>query len=291
MVPVVVCYLLVLKIAPFEKPPGLRARDLVLIALPAIAFGIFEIYSFATTGSSITVDTLDTFAGRPIDDPIRISILVAFNIGVALVCLALASGICLLLQKSRAGLLLFVWAVVPPLILAALNPFVFTVDRYVFATLPSWIILGAIAVHELCSQAQGRLKLLAAAVLFLLVADATGENLMYYQINDGNRLDWRKAFQHVQDMKEEDDIIVSAVPEVGTYYTGEQVLALGDIEPGTILSGKDRYWFVIDSQHSWWAGRQKIWVEENCTLLEFQYLRVRETFDLSIYVCDPDRRS
>jgi hypothetical protein len=196
-----------------------------------------------------------------------------------------------MLQKSRAGLLLSVGAVVPPLVLAALNPFVFTVDRYVFVTLPSWIALSAIAVHELYRQTQGRLRLLAAAVLLLLVADAAGEQLMYYQLNHGNRLDWRRAFHYVQAMKEEEDIIVSAVPEVGSYYTGEEVVPLGDIEPDTILTSEHRHWFVIDSQHSWWSGRQKLWVEENCTLLGFQYLRVRKTSDLSIYRCDPLKRS
>jgi hypothetical protein len=289
MVPVVVCYLLLLGILQFDRPPGLRARNLLLISLPAIAFGLWEIYEFSTTGSSKLAYATDVVAGKPIDDPIRISILVIFNIGIPLACLAFAGSIYLLSKRSRAGLFLSVWAALPPLILAALNPFVFTVDRYVFVTLPSWIILGAITVHESCCQAQGRLKLLAAAVLFLLVCDAAGENLMYYQINNGNRLEWNEAFKHVQDMKEDDDIIVSAVPEVGTYYTDENVLPLEDFEPDTFLTSRDRYWFVIDSQHSWWSGRQKVWVEENCTLVEFQYLRVREAYDLSIYLCDPTR--
>jgi len=260
---------------------------LVFILLPAVAFGLLEVFRFVTSGTSILADTLEDFAGRPVDSPIRILILLVFNIGVPLVCLAFAGGIYQLTQKSRVGLFFFVWAVVPPIILAALNPFVFTVDRYVFLTLPSWIVLGALAVHELYCRTQGRLRLLAIAVLFLLVADAAGEHLMYYQINNGNRLDWGKAFKYVLEMKEEGDIIVSAVPEVGAYYTGVNVLPLGDIEPDTILAGKQKYWFVIDSQHSWWSGKQKIWVEENCVLLGFQYLRVRETFDLSIYLCDP----
>jgi mannosyltransferase len=289
MVPVVVCYLPLLKILQFDRPLGFRVRNLVLISLPAAAFSVLEVYRFAATDDSILVHAANVFAGKPIDNPIKISILVALNIGVPLVCLSFAGGIYLLWQKSRRGLFLFVWAVVPPIILAALNPFVFTVERFVFVTLPAWVVLGAVAVHELWCQTQGRLKLLAAAVLFLLIADAAGENLMYYQINRGNRLDWGRAFQHVQDLKEEGDIVVSAVPEVGTYYMGEKVVALEDTEPDMILAGKNRYWFVIDSQHSWWAGRQKTWVEENCTLLYFQYLRVRETFDLSIYLCDPAR--
>ncbi len=287
IVPVAVCYLVLLRVLRFDTPPGLRVRNLVIVSSPAIAFGILEAYRFASSGSSMLSDEVAIFGGRPVDNPVRLSILVIFNIGVPLACLACAAGINALMQKSRVGLFLFVSAVVPPLVLAALNPFFFTVDRYVFVALPSWITLGAMAVHELYRRTQGRLRLLAASIPLLLLAGAAGENLMYYQINQGNRLDWRAAFQFIQEQKEDGDITVSAVPEVGTYYTGEEVLPLEDVEPDAIAAGKDRYWVVVDSQHSWWAGRQKIWVEENCTLLRFQYLRVRETFDLSIYRCDP----
>jgi mannosyltransferase len=289
MAPVVISYLLLLPRLPFDRPKGLQVRNLVILSAPVVALGILELVRFATSGTSMLLGEAAVFAGRAIDNPIRLSILVAFSIGVPLVCLALAGGAYLLLQKSRIGLLLTLSALVPPVILAALNPFFFTVDRYVFVTLPSWIILGAFAVHELWRRAQGASRLLAAAVLLLLVADAGGQHLMYYQINHGDRLDWAQGFRHVQAAKLDQDIVVSAVPEVGTYYMGEEVLALEDIEPMAIVTGQSRYWFVIDSQHSWWAGRQKTWVEQNCTLLEFQYLRVRETFDLRIYLCDPAR--
>jgi hypothetical protein len=285
--PVVVCYLLLLRVLRFDRPPGLRVRNLVLVSMPALAFGLWELSAWVATGTTVLGDSLDVFAGHSIDDPIRLSILVAFSIGVPLVCLAIAGGIHLLRQRSRAGLLLTIGAVVPPLILAALNPFVFTVARYVLVSLPCWILLGTVGVHELYQLAPSRLKLLPAAVLLVLLADAAGAHLMYYYINTGNRLDWRGAFRYVQEIKGEADIVVSAVPEVGIYYTGEEVLPLADIEPDTVLTGNTKHWFVIDSQHSWWSGRQKVWVEQNCTLLKFQYLRVRETFDLSIYLCDP----
>lgn len=291
LVPVIACYLLALKLLAFESPPGLRLKKLFLLLLPAIAFGLFEIYSLMISGSSITTDTLDTFGGNAIDSPIRILILIAFNIGIPLATLAPFSGIYLIAQKSRPGLLLFVGAVVPPLLLAAANPFMFTVDRYVFLTLPCWLILGAIAVQELFSRSQSLGRVFALGVLALLLTDAAGEHLMYYAINHGNRPNWREAFAYIQARKQDDDVVVSAVDNVGTYYLQEDVLWLGDIEPETITQGNHRYWFVIDSENGWWSGREKRWVEANADLLEAWYLRTRENMHLRVYLYDPARRA
>lgn len=291
LVPVVGCYLLFLKILPFEKPPGLRARNLILLLLPGIAIGIIEVYKFVVTGLSPLTSTINTFIGRPIDSPIRILTLIVFNVGVPLLSLALFAGIYLLLQKSRTGLFFLIGALVPPLLLAALNPFFFTVDRYVFVTLPSWIILGAIAVKEMYCRVQGHGKILAAGVLFLLLADAAGSHLMYYQINHGNRPDWRGAFAYIQERRVDGDVIVSAVANVGTYYTGEEVTWLGDIDVDTITRGNKRYWFVIDSENGWWSGKEKRWVEEHSELVEAWYLRTRENMHLRVYLFDPERSS
>jgi hypothetical protein len=287
----VVCYLLILKILPFGKPPGLRLRNLSILLLPVVAFCILEVYLYLTGGSSITIYALNSFAGKPIDSPITILTLITFNIGIPLVSIALFSGIYLLLQRSRLGLFLFIGAVVPALLLAALNPFVFTVDRYVFVTLPSWIILGAIGIKEMYCRAQGDGKILAAGVLFLLLADAAGSHLMYYQINHGNRPEWREAFAYVQERKVDDDVIVSSVANVGTYYTNEEVIWLRDMEPDTITTGSQRFWFVIDSENAWWSSNEKQWVEKSSELVEAWYLRTRENMHLRVYLFDPERSS
>jgi hypothetical protein len=207
-----------------------------------------------------------------------------------LVILAFFGGIYLLSQKNRPGLFLFIGAVIPPLLLAAANPFFFTVDRYVFMALPSWIILGAIAVKEIFCYAQNQGKVLAVGILVLLLADAAGAHLMYYQINHGNRPVWRDAFEYIQAHKEETDVVVSAVENVGTYYMDEEVMWLGDIKPDIITTGNKRYWFVIDSENGWWSGREKQWAEENSEFVEAWYLRTREDMHLRIYLYDPGRR-
>jgi mannosyltransferase len=76
MAPVVICYLLLLKIMPFEKPPGLRARNLLFFLLPGIAFAIHEVYGFLTNGYIFLAHAYETFVGKPIDSPVRILILI-----------------------------------------------------------------------------------------------------------------------------------------------------------------------------------------------------------------------
>jgi 4-amino-4-deoxy-L-arabinose transferase-like glycosyltransferase len=286
-VPVVASHILALMVLRFERPPGLRVRNLLLFVAPGVAFGFLEVYGIATRGSSTLTGALDTFVGKSIDDPVRILILVFFRIGIPLGTLAFFGGVYLLSEKKHPGLFLLVAALVPLIMLAAVNPFAFTVDRYVFVTLPVWIVLGATAVRELSCRARGTQKVLAVGLLAVLLGDAAGENLMYYQINHGNRPEWRRAFAQIQERRMGDDVVVSSVTEIATYYTGEEVAWLGDVDPQQLSMDGRRYWFVVDSEHSWWSPDQKRWVEDNSELVDVTYLRVRENINLRIYLFDP----
>ena len=283
IVPVLFIYLLSLWIFPFEKPVGFKARYLAFLALPGIAYAILELYSFLTTSTTRLGFALNTFGGRIIDDPFRIFILIVYNIGIPLVCLALLSGFYLIKGKNRFGLFLFLSAVVPSLLVAAISLFTFIVDRYAFITLPSWIMLASYGVVEVYRRFRSKGFLFATGALLLLIADAGGANLMYYQINQGNRPEWRKAFEYVTDRAVDGDVIVSSVPVVGSYYTKQDVVWLGEINPQEIENSNNRYWFVLDSENSWFSSKNKFWVEEHADLLELYFLRVRENMHLRIY--------
>lgn len=288
LAPVVVSYLLLLKLLPFEKPPGFRPRNVLLILLPGLVIVLIDLFRLLITGYSYLLASLELSTIAPIDDPFRLGAAVIFQIGIPLVVVALFSAAGLLRQKSRAGLFLLLGAVVPLLLLAVLNLFVFTVDRYVFMTLPSWIILAAMGVQRLYAQPESATRLMAAAILAVLLAHAAGDHLLYYQINHGNRPDWRSAFAYVQSRRGDGDVIVSSVPDVGSYYTGETVIGLGDIEPDKIAAGDQQYWFVVDSENGWWAGEKKQWVETHSDLVYFSYLRVRENIHLQVHRYDPN---
>jgi hypothetical protein len=191
-------------------------------------------------------------------------------------------------QKSRAGLFFFLSAIIPVVLLLLLNPFIFTKDRYVFITLPSWLILGAIAVKTLFVQLQPSGKLLAAGVLALLLTDAMGTNLLYYQVNNGNRRDWRQAFSLIQERGDAEDLVVTWWPELGGHYLDHEILSWQNVDPGMIVQSDRKVWFVTDSETVWGNESLKFWVEQNAELIEVLYLRLREDdFSLRVYLYDP----
>ena len=287
LVPVLVVYLIAIWLLPVEKPAGFKARQLTLLPLGLALFAVLELYSYLTTGTTRLAFAFDTFAGRTIDDPIRILILIFYNIGIPLVCTALLGILYIYKDRSRIGLFLTINAIVPTAILAISSLFSFVVDRYAFVTLPAWIILGAYFLIETGSKYKHSLYVTAGLIL-ILISDASGANLMYYQINQGNRPEWKRAFEFVADRARDGDVIVSSVSELGNYYLGQEVLWLGEVNTNSLSTQGQRYWFVLDSENSWFSGTQKTWVERNADLLEVYYLRVREEINLKIYLYSPD---
>jgi mannosyltransferase len=287
LLPVLILYLIGLWILPIERPPGFNLKHLGLLPLGASLFVLLELYSLYTTGTTRLAFAIDTFVGRVIDDPFRILILIFFNIGVPIVSLAMLSIFYIYKEKSRIGLFLVISIVVPTVLLAFISIFSFVVDRYAFVTLPAWIILAAYFVVETARRHQHSLYLTAGLILVLL-SDASGANLMYFQINHGNRPEWQQAFDFVKVRTVEGDVIVSSVSELGNYYLGQNVLWLGDVNPQTISNEGRRYWFILDSENSWFSADQKYWVETNADLLEFFYLRVREEINIKVYLYTPE---
>jgi mannosyltransferase len=290
IMPVVVGHLLLLKILPFEKPPGLRFRNLLFFILPGIAIISIELYSYISSGT-LQFFAYDWFFLYRSDDPLRLLSFIGFDISVPLMCFAFFSGVYLMFHKSRAGLLIFLGAVVPVVLLLLMNPFIFTKDRYAFVTLPSWIILGAVGIRQIFSDTRGHGKILAVGLLFVVLADAAGLNLMYYHVNNGNRRDWKGAFAMVKQRSKQDDLYVSYWPELGQYYLKEEVISWEEIDPDTVLESAKRYWFVLDSETIYANKEMKTWVEQNARLIDVKYLRTPDDFYLRIYLFDPNHNT
>jgi mannosyltransferase len=287
LMPVIAVYLLLLWLLPFEKPAGFKVRNILILSAPVIAFLIYEIYLFAATGDFIFASDLELLA-PPIDTPIRLLIVLAFSIGLPVMCLALFNGIYLFMKKERAGMFFLVASVVPPLLIALANPFVFTVERYAFMTLLFWMALAASGIHALFTITGKPGLVLAAGILFVFLADAAGGNLMYYQINHGDRLEWRNAVGYVQERKQDGDVVVSTRAPLASYYLGENVLEFQGLLPEDLEKIDTPIWFIMDFPGVWHGAEvSKAWMENHAELVRFSYLRVREENYMVIYFYDP----
>jgi hypothetical protein len=257
--------------------------------LSGAAFITYEVYGFISTGNSSILDTYLTYSLNRGPDPARLISFILAKLGIPLVCLAFFGGIYLLLKKSRSGLFFFLGAVIPIGLLLIANSFLYTDERYAFITLPCWIIFGAITTKEIISGTRDLSKVLATGVLVLLLADAAYGNLLYFHVNNGNRLDWRGGFELIQEKSVDGDLFVSYWPDLGTYYLGKDVLSLKDIDLKFINESGKRIWFVIDNFAIWSVPKISHWVEGHCELMMFDELFVNRTELLQVYLCEPER--
>jgi hypothetical protein len=201
--------------------------------------------------------------------------------------LALFGAFFALREKSRAALLLTISAVLPILLLLPLSTFMFTQDRYLFITLPSWIMLAAIMVHTIWNKIQGPRIIFVIAILSLLLAAAVEEDLLYFTAYDGNRRDWRAAFTLIREQGADDDAVVAFWPEFGPYYLGREIIAWDDINIEGIQALDRPVWFVVDSETVWGDVRKKAWIEENADLREVFYLRTPGDKSIRLYLYHP----
>jgi hypothetical protein len=154
------------------------------------------------------------------------------------------------------------------MLMVLLNPIMFTKDRYVFMTLPSWLILAAMAIEQLVSQTRGLGKLLSAGVVVMLLAEAGGTNMLYYHVNNGGRRDWRAAFEIMKEESRDGDVFVAWWPEFSPYYLGREIIPWNDIHPDKVLESGKRYWFLVDSETIWGNSEMHQWIMDPAELIE-----------------------
>lgn len=258
--PVLVVYVVSLLYLPFEKPPGLSWRNLALFFTPMIILGGLVIF---TTGNFTSFFT--KILGHQ-HNPIRVTLSVIYDLGLPLFILAIIGGAYLIYQKNRLGLFLVVGVLIPLIILVLIAPFTQAFSRYLFQTLPFWVMLGAMAIKALIDNAAGKGKYLALGIALLLVADAFSQDFLYFNFQNGNREDFRGAFEVIAGEKQPDDMVVSGWPEIGSYYLDEPVISSFEANVEDIASGDNRVWFVVDNR-SGFPGQLQSWLEMNSRLI------------------------
>lgn len=281
-VPVVLAYFLALMALRFEKPAGLRWRNLMLLGVPAALFGFYQL---------VTLGNLDDFStfilGRE-HNPVRVLLSVIYDLTLPMFLLALAGGVYLVLKKSRVGLYFFLGAVIPVALLVMVAPFAQTFSRYIFMTLPGWAILAAVAVKELFMQAEKHTKILALGVFLLLVGQSFSDDVLYYTYQNGNRPDWKGAYATISSERTPGDHVVTTRPQIGEYYLGQEVIWTQGLNPREVIASGQRTWFVIDNRTGFISPKLQDWIFNETRLVDVRDVSLPgKTLEMRVYLYDP----
>lgn len=283
LIPVLVAYLGLLAILPFEKPAGLRWRNVGLYFLPGLVPGLFLAWPYIREPER----WLARFGWVNIS-PFWVLGGVVYYIGIPAICMGAMGVLYLLLKRDRASLLLGLGAAVPLVTIVVIAMFQYTANRYVFVSLTSWLILAAVAVRELLAQTEKNAKILAAGALVVLLAAPLGENVLYYQYQHGNRDNWKAAFAWVKQHKQAGDLLVVANPRLAEYYLHEKSLSMGSVNLERIGQSGQRVWFVEDLNVQWKSPRVLQWLRQNAREVANMDVHVRaRNFKMRVYLYEP----
>jgi 4-amino-4-deoxy-L-arabinose transferase-like glycosyltransferase len=278
VVPIVVAYLLLVGLGRLEKPMRSKRRTLALLALPALIFAI-------PVADGLR-DVVTIFGGVPNHSPLRLLASIVYQLGIGTVVLALAGGTYFAVQKNRAALFMLLSALLPIILLVVVSPFMFTVDRYVFAVLPFWLVLTALALKELIDRCTGLARLLSIGLLVLVLGIFISEDALYFTFQAGNRPDWRSAYQLVDQRRSETDVVASAWPEVGRYYLNREVVWINGFDPDMPVD--QRTWFLIDEAIGGVEPAVHQWILEEGELVDVIVTRMPgKSLDIRIYLLEP----
>ncbi len=264
-VPVVLAYLILLRALPIEKPRGLRWRNLALFFGLGAVLGLLAVVPYLRQPSQWA--QAFGWIAYVSSSPFRIFSGVAFYIRPSAMCMAMAGTVYLWGQRHRAALLLGLGAWIPLLVIVSISPFLYTAGRYALISLMSWLILAGVAAVELIRHMPGRARALAIGVLLFLLLDPVSEDLLYYQYQNGNRENWKGAFQLVQQQKRPGDLVVSRHRRLGDYYMRESTLGFEQVDLTFVERSGIRVWFVEDANGQAKFPRVHRWIRDNAHLV------------------------
>ena len=283
IIPVVILYLILLKILKFEMPPGVNLRNLSLLVVPGIIVFLAVGWQFIQAPSRWVGEFFGRVESSPVD------ILIQFIAGIdyqVIIVGSLGALIFIFGKRQRASLLFFIAAVVPLSITMAASTFQFASTRYAFVSLTSYLILASNAIFSLTSNVTEKSpRLILAGVLFsLFFAVPMDESKTYFTEQHGGRPNFRSAFNLVAENRQPNEWVVTTDPKVEEYYLGADSLSLRQHALETsveeLAKREERVWLVTAGT-SRINGEFQSWIKEYC---EAVYFDGQETY---VYLCEP----
>jgi Dolichyl-phosphate-mannose-protein mannosyltransferase len=258
---IAVVYLVCIKLLRFDKPVGLNRRNVLIFFVPIVVLGLWFAFPFLR-------DLPGWIAGfgRINNNPIWILSGTFFYITLPVVFLAGAGMIYYLLEKNRGVLFFCLAGLIPLIVIVILSVVQYTANRYAFIALTSWLILASIGLYGLASLLSGRAIIFSVAIYLLILGTAFSDSILYYQYQNGNRDNWKAAYNYIQQHKGSNDLVVSGTPQVGSYYLKDQVIGYPYLSPDE-LKRYDRIWLVEDLNVKDLYPSQRAWMLDNAQLV------------------------
>jgi len=253
-------------------------------------FVFYDIYKLIfESNASFIINFWETFGGKSNHSPLRLSFAIIFQIGIPFVCLGFFGGLKLIFDKNKAGWYVFLGATIPPALLIIMSPFVFTIDRYIFISLPFWIILTAVALKDLTVRLKGNSAFLSLGVVITVLAFSFSQIYLYFDHQNGNRPDWKGAVAQVSEFLDEGDVIAATWPEMGNHYLGiNDVMSINSLSPESLNDSNQRTWFLIDESTGWVEPGLYEWIKINSQLIDVRDVQLPgKSLNILIYFYDP----
>ena len=293
LMPVVLLYLLLTVILPFEKPAGLKVRNVALFLGPCIigaallSFRVAKLWgrlneNFVVGGMQAPeflryTNTADRFIWDTV-----------YLIGVPVFWLGLLGMVFLLVRRRHGGIFLLLAAVIPAFSLAPLASQLGVVTRYAFLALVGWFILAALAITELLGRERGTAKVTALVLFAIPLLIFLFGDVEYFTYQDGYRRDWKAAMEVVQRQRLPNDLVLASVPHLASYYLKDDVQFVRDLDPKFVAAQGRRVWIIVDTKAEWLEP--ELWqpFERRTRLVaDFDFLLGREKYLLRVYLYDP----
>jgi hypothetical protein len=280
--PVVGIYILLLLILPIERPAGLNLRNMILFFSPG------AIVTFFIAGPFLgNLDGWLTGFGRINNNPLWLLSGFIYYVGLPVICMASFGALYLLTKKDRAGLFFVLSAVVPVLAIIAVSMIQYSANRYFFVSLTSWIILASLATNELLQQ-KGKTLILSVGVLSLIIGYSVSEDYLYYRYQNGNRDNWRAAFEFIKAEEKAGDMVFLTNRDIGQYYLSHQVYSFWDFKEKYFIENGGRAWFVVDLTTEELNPKHLAWIEKNAQhIANFDVALRGRNFKMRVYLYDP----
>lgn len=292
LVPTILGYLILLKPLRYAPPPGLNWRNLAIYFVPGL-ISVFGIAAFTPTIRDIDRG-LNAF-GFVNNNPFWLASGVVYYVSIPFVLMGIIGAYRLFRTRSRLGLLLSITAVVPTISLMLLSLIQFTANRYAFVSLTAIIALAALALKELITMMPRNGKLFALGAVALVVAMPMSDNLLYFQYQNGNRDDWKAAFTYIDRWAQDDDLIITANPNLADFYLQRETLGMPGVETAgleTVLANNAdrRIWVVVDLTAPNKGPSVVEWARREARFMaDFDVNLAARTFPMDVYLYNPLR--